>query len=355
MPRQKLKKRPDGRYVCKYHGKCFYGKTQGEAFAARDAYKRTESAPRPPEEVTLQDYFPRYLMAYKANCTSRVVQEYTRHLQRVADKLGSKPMCDVTQTEMQEIYNELLVGVTTWTTAKFHGIVKACFQAAADDGLLDRNPCAHVRQPKATPGGTHRALERWEIDLIQQTAKEHMMGPAAVVMLFAGLRRGEMLALDVDRDVDFDAGTITVRGSLRFNVGGMGPEFTTTKTAAGLRTIPLFPPARAVLEGKHGMLMPLYKGKNREQATDGVLTYWWRNYMKFLSSVHGSPVAIRMHDLRHTFATMLYSYDVDIKTAVKWMGHSDSNMILKVYAHLTEEKEKAAALRVEEGLKNLMK
>ena len=38
MPRQKLTKRADGTYRCKYHGKEFYGKTQAEAFKARDAY-----------------------------------------------------------------------------------------------------------------------------------------------------------------------------------------------------------------------------------------------------------------------------------------------------------------------------
>ena len=40
MPRQTLKRRPDGRYACRYQNKWFYGDTQSEALAEREAYKR---------------------------------------------------------------------------------------------------------------------------------------------------------------------------------------------------------------------------------------------------------------------------------------------------------------------------
>ena len=43
---------------------------------------------------------------------------------------------------------------------------------------------------------------------------------------------------------------------------------------------------------------------------------------------------------------MLYDADVDIKTAVRWMGHSDSKMIMQVYAHLTAEREKRSENQV---------
>jgi len=43
---------------------------------------------------------------------------------------------------------------------------------------------------------------------------------------------------------------------------------------------------------------------------------------------------------------MLWETDVDLKTAMKWMGHADQTMILKVYAHLTERKEEEAALKM---------
>ena len=51
-------------------------------------------------------------------------------------------------------------------------------------------------------------------------------------------------------------------------------------------------------------------------------------------------VRIRPHDLRHSYCTMLYDAGVDLKTAMKWMGHADQEMTMRVYTHLTSEREK---------------
>jgi len=51
---------------------------------------------------------------------------------------------------------------------------------------------------------------------------------------------------------------------------------------------------------------------------------------------------ITPHMLRHTYATMLYNAGVDVKSAQKFLGHADLNMTLKVYTHLSEEREQAA-------------
>lgn len=47
---------------------------------------------------------------------------------------------------------------------------------------------------------------------------------------------------------------------------------------------------------------------------------------------------------------MLYDADVDIKTAVKWMGHANEEMIMRIYAHLTTKKEESAIEKVENAL-----
>ena len=61
-------------------------------------------------------------------------------------------------------------------------------------------------------------------------------------------------------------------------------------------------------------------------------------------------VNIRTHDFQHFFATMLREADVDLKTAMKWMGHADQTMILKVYAHLTDKKEQEATIKMMERI-----
>ena len=55
---------------------------------------------------------------------------------------------------------------------------------------------------------------------------------------------------------------------------------------------------------------------------------------------------IRTHSFRHSFATIRWEADADLKTAMKWMEHADQTMILKAYTHLTDKKEQEAAIRM---------
>ena len=80
----------------------------------------------------------------------------------------------------------------------------------------------------------------------------------------------------------------------------------------------------------------------------------WNSYMHFLNIKAGGRDASRSnpkvqalepftaHQLRHTYATMLYDAGVDVKSAQKFLGHSDIQVTLKIYTHLSEGKEQAA-------------
>lgn len=99
--------------------------------------------------------------------------------------------------------------------------------------------------------GTHRALTKAETDVIIKVAKAgHRFGLAAMLMLYAGLRRGEVAAFNVDTDVDLVAGTLTVSRSIGYVVN-QGEE-RDPKSAAGSRTIPIMPPLLPFLSSCKG-------------------------------------------------------------------------------------------------------
>ena len=342
MPRQTLKRRPDGRYVCKYHGVSFYGKTQSEALAAREAYKKDEQTGRTEERPTFREYAAVWLPTYKSGATVNNYNAMASYLNRIADQLPDIPIDQLTPSDIKRMYNAFNA-LGEGSRRKISTLTKSVCDSALADGLIRTNPCATVRHDKGA-SGTHRALEQWEIDLITSTAQTERCGLFAMVMLYAGLRRGEALALDIDRDVDFAAGTISVRCSAKQN--GSKTTIGTTKTAAGVRTIPLFSPLRRALEGHHGALL-LHQRDGTPLTAIAALVDAWETYNRNLTELAGRTVAIRCHDCRHTFATMLYSADVDIKTAAKWMGHANEQMILHIYAHLTAAKEQTSADKVE--------
>lgn len=179
------------------------------------------------------------------------------------------------------------------------------------------------------------------------------------------------MAFDIDRDVDFKAGYLTIRGAVAFPSNQ--PILKTTKTASGLRQVPLFDPLRKALEGKHGLIVTnashgvmsssAFKRKWEsylaalETQLNGCSRRWYghtKAHKQLLASggqlAAWQSVSIRTHDFRHSFCSMLYNAGVDLKTAMKWMGHADEKMILRIYAHLSVEKERASAQAVGEML-----
>ena len=182
-----------------------------------------------------------------------------------------------------------------------------------------------------------------------------------MTMMLAGIRRGEAIYLDIDRDVDFENKTITIRGAASFSEGNQ-PYETKGKTDAAQRVIPMNDLLAEVLRGHHGLLCHKEDGSMMsltsfnckyesyitflETRLNGCHKRWYgktREHKELLKEGKPLPpwkdIKIRCHDFRVTFCTMCYEADVPIKTLQKWMGHTDPTVLMKFYAKLTEKKE----------------
>lgn len=353
MPRQTLKKREDGRYRVKYQGIQFYGSTQKEAMQKRDEYKkRLETGIL--EENSIKTYAARWVSTYKSHVSPNMYNTHVRILNRLCDHIGNKPMADVTTMDLQSFINTVS-DKSQKTINAYRDTVKGMFKSALGDRVIAFNPALGITLPKGTRG-THRAITAEERQLLLSV--QHRIRPGVLTMLYAGLRRGEAMAIDIDRDVDFEAKTITVREALRFEGGH--PILSSTKTEAGERTIPLMPILEEELKGRHGLLMVDVDGNlmsesafdrawasyitTCETTLNGCAKRWYgkKKEHQDMDLPPWRSVDIRPHDLRHSFCTMLYDAGIDLKTAQKWMGHADYSMIMRIYAHLTEEKEAEA-------------
>jgi len=359
MPRASLKQRKDGRYCAKYKGKQFLGSTQSEAYAKRDAYKKQiEAGLRAEMEgIGLLQYATSWVHVYKHHVTDRTFGDYVRYLNAFVNAVGDKRISDIVPSDIQKAYNGLS-GYSYSYISTYTQLVNGMFSAAVADRIILSNPCLSVKTPKAN-AGSHRAIEEWERQLILQSA--HRFTPAVLTMLFAGLRRGEVLALNVGRDVDFKNMTITVSEAVRFD--NNIPIISDPKTEAGKRTIPLLDILADVLQPIQGLVAPSASGT---LMSESAVKKAWKSYVIHLETLLNSDIKrwygnrkgqgeawlqdhpwqkidLRTHDLRHSYCTMLYDSGIDIKTAMKWMGHADQTMTLRIYTHLTSEKEAASA------------
>lgn len=205
MPRQKLTQRTDGYFKVKYHDKQFYGKTQAEAMKARDAYKQKEQMglSHDLEGITFLDYALNWLEIYRSDCSVPLQKQYASMIRFAADHTRKRFICDINANDLQAIFNKLSCYSSSYVS-KFASLMNGIFRNAVSNGALIRNPMAGVQRPKCKKTGGHRCLEPWERALIRSTWQEHDFGLAAMVMLYTGFRRGEMLHLNIDRDVDFE-------------------------------------------------------------------------------------------------------------------------------------------------------
>lgn len=387
---QHLKRRPDGRFVCRYKGKSFYGATEKEALKARDSYKKmiSDGMADDADSATVRWYAARWLPAHKASVSNKCYNDYARQLDVLLDVLGDLTVRQVQPTDCMRVWQHYL-GYSQSTIKRSRMLFISLFDTAQEEGYCRVNPFrSRHAQPHKGSAGSHRQLERWERDLID--AVDHPFALAVRVMLYAGLRRGEVLALDVDRDVDFLHHVIHVREAVRYEHNQ--PILDAPKTEAGVRDVPMVSALEEELRGHHGLVARPVHG--RGQMSEAAFRSAWAGYLRALethlnghqkrwhhreskakvvdlvqrdvealedSGDHAAAEALRLsdwravtirpHDLRHTYCTMLRDAGVDLKLAMQWMGHGDEKMILRIYDHVTDYRKQQAMASVEAMLR----
>ena len=105
MPRQTLVERKDGRFLCRFDDKCFYGKTQEEALRKRDKYLIDCGIGYDPDlsEVPFLDYGLAWLGAYRSECNSMQRRMYENMIISAAGILKKKYLRMINATDIQSI------------------------------------------------------------------------------------------------------------------------------------------------------------------------------------------------------------------------------------------------------------
>lgn len=251
----------------------------------------------------------------------------------------------------------------------------ALFDSAVADGLCRFNP---ARDKTAKPHKGNKPKERiltaQQREWIETLCTDHRAYPAVMAMLYAGIRPQEAKAIDIDRDVDYKNNTITVRETAHIDEeNGQRYDYTGEgKTEWSNRVIPLFPPLKAALTGKHGYLITSAHGErvtiqtwktvwrsyifHMETAINGVQKRWYgkTKEQKKLAEEKQLPDWIDFdivpYTLRHAFCAFCRDSGVELNTCRRWMGHADAKMVLKVYDSVSEDRSESERKKVETRL-----
>jgi integrase len=210
--------------------------------------------------------------------------------------------------------------------------------------LIPSNPCAAV----APRGGesSRQRVQAWTPEQMQvflAEAKGSSFYPLYYTALTTGLRRGELIALELGRDVEIHAGTLTVR-----ETQALDGTVTSAKTARSQRTIKLPADTLGILrsyvgERTTGRLFLSPQGKVVDARN--LLRDFARLLKACNTNSEGKAIEpplvprITFHGLRHTYATLaLYSGMQPLELSRR-LGHADTAITMRVYAHVIDELE----------------
>ena len=378
MPRQKkqqLKQRKDGRYCAVYKGIQFMGNTSDEALALRDAYKRKEQEGIG-KVMTVGEYASSWLPIAFPEVRPNTYRGNATHIQKLVDVIGMEKLNGVTPTMVKRIYAEKYHGCSNSYIKAGRQLFCSMFDAAVADGYCRSNP---ARDKTAAPSKGKAVKERkftpQHRQWIETLCTDHRCHAVVMAMLYAGLRPPEAKALKIERDIDFDNDLITLQEFAHIDVeNGQKYAYTDTgKNDWAPRTIPLFKPLKDALKGKNGYLITSAHGEkvtiqtwkvawnsyknSMETAINGCHKRWYgktKEHQALLAAKKELPKWIEFditpYTLRKAFCRWCRDNGVELNTCIHWMGHSDAQMILKVYDEVSDDRSAMQAERLNQML-----
>jgi len=258
---------------------------------------------------------------------------------------------------LQAFYNEKLAngrqdgqgGLSSRTTRYLHVIIREALEQALKEGFVMRN-VADATSPPVIRNKAMQPLTESELLAFLDYAKEDRLYSAYVLSATTGLRRGELLGLDWSC-ISLDQGIVNVKRQLLSLRSGIAFE-ETAKTKSGKRSITLTDDAIRELKihKKRQLQERLLIGESYQ---DNGLVFckgdgspvgpneFTKHFQRLL--VNAGLPKVRLHDLRHTHATLLLQRGVPAKLVQERLGHSSIKMTLDLYSHVTPETAKLAA------------
>ncbi len=269
---------------------------------------------------------------------------------RVVPLIGDIRLSELTPQHLESLYGRLLAsGLAPASVVRTHAVLHRALRRAFDLGLIPRNPCDIARPPQVRRKEL-RTLSSLEVKSLLDRTENSTIRTLYAVGATAGLRRGELLALKWT-DIDFDRGRLTVqRTALRVHGGGI--HYGEPKTDAGRRTVRL----GAMVVGE------LRRHKTEQLSMRLKAGPAWEDHGLVFTNIFGRPLdagfvtrtfkrdlalaglpAIRLHDLRHTFATLSLEQGTPVKSLQSALGHSTISTTLDIYGHVTPAMQDAVA------------
>jgi integrase len=303
------------------------------------------------DKTSLGDFLNEWLETDHKNHIAYSTYTRYRSLARthINPLIGNHLLQDLTPRLINWLLNEMKIkGQGARSQQQARALLSIALKAAEEQELIDSNPVRKVRNPQNREGQIN-PLTIEDVKRLLKTYESTYLSLRLHIALLCGLRQGEALGLRW-ADIDNKRGTIQIVNQMQKIEGKY--QFTDLKTHRSRRTIVLGLETQKVIDSHFkivaryrenagsswndlDLVFPKEDGSPRSPKTD---------YDQWQSALKLCGIAPRrLHDARHTAATLMYSQSIGIETISRALGHSSSAITSRLYVHSAEEPLRNAA------------
>jgi len=335
--------------------------TKAAAQSALQAMVRTLMTDVNLTSLTVREYLETWLTSKHAlkPTTMALYTEFTTNY--LVPHLGQIRLLELRAHHLDRMYANITVGLrgrplSPSTIRRIHGVLRSALNTAVKRRLIPYNPAEHIELAPENPKRPKPWTPEQSQAFLQHIVQDRLAN-LYHLMLVTGMRRGETVGLRWE-DVDLDGECLFVIQQIT-DVNGRS-MVSTPKTKRGQRLIPIDAETVAMLRRQRetqnlervawgpawneaGLIFTREDGRplRPEYAT---------RHFQALALKAGLPV-IRLHDLRHTNASLALSAGVDLKVVSERLGHSQLAITADLYTHVNRGLGKAAAEQIARALR----
>lgn len=275
--------------------------------------------------LTLNDLLDLFVENSKLYKEESTIAGYT-FIRPTFYRLVDMKVKDIKKNDIQSCVDELLTtGIKVSSIRSYLTRLKQLFiyYISNYNGSYEL-PTKDIILPSEKTKSTKKALSKSELDALLKKLETNRYYSIALLAGECGLRRGEILGLTWD---DIDEGNLTINVHRQWKkqldgTFGFGP----LKTKNSNRTIPI----------SESTLKKLKNHKSETDIHNRIASFNDESVSKYLNDELRALANISLHELRHTYATILIANGIDFKTAAKLLGHN-VEQTMKIYSHVTDD------------------
>ena len=307
----------------------------------------------PRQRLTLEKFlWTKWLPVIKPTIRTNTYLGYASHVRcHICPHIGKTRLDRVDGSIINSLYAALLErgrvnggGLSLSTVRRVHATLHRAFRDAVRWGLIDKNPADNADPPKLRSSQQISTWSAREVRSFLDSVRDDPHFSMWLLLATTGMRRGEVLGLRWC-DLDLEHGQLAVRQTVVTN--NYQVEISEPKTARGRRVVALDHHSLEELRRYRAAVEPCSGDELLfcDRAGDPLNPVDVSKDFVALARVAGLR-RIRLHDLRHTHATLALQAGVHPKIVSERLGHSTVSFTLDVYSHAIPHLQKEAASQI---------